>query len=107
MSNMASMTVKPSSSLHRWNSKSTTTQTAMPLVDRTNTQRTQRSTTTAATATSSFLPELNSTPPMPTFQKPDMATPAPVCNVKKEELVGENTTPTRGMYAMTPLPACD
>lgn len=100
MSNMANMAVKPASSLHRWNSKSTGTQTAMPLVDRTNTQRTQRSTTTAATATSSFLPELNSTPPMPTFQKPDMATPSPMCNVKKQE---ENTTPTRGMYAVVPL----
>ncbi|KAK4505051.1 hypothetical protein PRZ48_003014 [Zasmidium cellare] len=93
---MANMTVKPSSSLRRrWSSKSSSAQTTinMPFVDRTNTQR---STTTAATATSSFLPELNSTPPMPTFQKPDMATPTPNSNLEKSDMADENATPTRG-----------
>lgn len=59
-----------------------------PLVDRTNTQKSAHSTTT--TATSSFLPDIGSTPPMPTFQKPDLHDHP---SVRKQD--DENTTPTR------------
>lgn len=61
---------------------------ATPLVDRTNTQKSAHSTTT--TATSSFLPDIGSTPPMPTFQKPDLHDHP---SVRKQD--DENTTPTR------------
>lgn len=68
----------------------------MALLNRSGTQKTQKSTTTAATATSSFLPELNSTPPMPTFQKPDMGTPTPTRKLEQSDLETEDITPTRG-----------
>lgn len=83
---------KRSHSIRRWNSKSATKMSS-PLIDRTNTQKSAYSTTTAATATSSFLPELYSTPPMPTFQKPDMPTQTPVR--KGAVAQEENATPTR------------
>ncbi len=63
-----------SSSARRWRSKSTTSALApeTPLKDRTNTLK---PTTPASINNTSFLPELHSTPPMPTFRKPAAMTP--------------------------------
>ncbi|TKA67204.1 hypothetical protein B0A55_09451 [Friedmanniomyces simplex] len=63
-----------SSSARRWRSKSTTSALApeTPLKDRSNTLKT---TTPASINNTSFLPELHSTPPIPTFQKPAVMTP--------------------------------
>ncbi|KAK0824137.1 hypothetical protein LTR73_008004 [Friedmanniomyces endolithicus] len=63
-----------SSSARRWRSKSTTSALApeTPLKDRTNTLK---PTTPASINNTSFLPELHSTPPMPSFRKPTTMTP--------------------------------
>ncbi|KAK0935671.1 hypothetical protein LTR29_012743 [Friedmanniomyces endolithicus] len=63
-----------SGSARRWRSKSTTSALApeTPLKDRTNTLK---PTTPASINNTSFLPELHSTPPMPTFRKPATMTP--------------------------------
>lgn len=94
---MTNMTGK-TTGLRRKNNKSNVDQTSisMPFIDRSNTQRTQRSTMTSNTGNTgntSFLPELNSTPPMPTFQKP---TPTGLRRPKQSDLHDENATPARG-----------
>lgn len=67
------------------------------LMDRTNTTRTRSNytmTTTSSTpgvGMTTFLPEMHSTPPMPTFQKPDMETPTPL----RRERPREYATPSR------------
>ncbi|CAK3854950.1 adenylate kinase [Lecanosticta acicola] len=96
--NLRDISNKSSNTLRRWNNQSTSSNNMdTPLVDRTNTQRSARTTTTAE---SSFLPELYSTPPMPSFQKPGMNTSASV----RQQQNDENATPTRGGGYIPPKP---
>lgn len=86
--------------IRRWGSKTHTpsSNVSTPLVDRTNTTR-ARSSFSASTADSTpyaggmttFLPEMQSTPPMPTFQKPNMETPTPLRRGRGDD----ETTPSR------------
>ncbi|KAF7195438.1 hypothetical protein HII31_03330 [Pseudocercospora fuligena] len=69
---------------------------SFPLAERTNTKSTFTTTTNGSTT---FLPELYSTPPMPTFQKPNMETPTPL---KKGKETVENT-PTRPYIPRRPV----
>lgn len=64
------MAGRQSSSIRRWKSKYSTSAASpsTPLRDRTNTMKTSSASSTMNNTT--FLPELYSTPPMPTFQKP-------------------------------------
>ncbi|TKA24113.1 hypothetical protein B0A50_06853 [Salinomyces thailandicus] len=73
-----------SGSIRRWRNKSTSSagNPSTPLHDRTNT-----TSTPSTMNNTTFLPELNSTPPMPTFQKPAMPSP------RKQAI--ENATPGR------------
>lgn len=75
-----------SGSVRRWKNKSASSartavlqqQPATPLRDRTNTMKTSSATSASGYGNNtSFLPELNSTPPMPTFQKPAVPMPMP------------------------------
>ncbi|EME47458.1 hypothetical protein DOTSEDRAFT_125148 [Dothistroma septosporum NZE10] len=102
------------SPLHRrWNSKATpstsTSNMCSPLVNRTNTQKSAYSTTTAATgatgmSNTTFLPEFHSTPPMPTLQKPHSAitgTPTPLrTNTTSCSMAGYDTTPTENIFLL-------
>lgn len=82
--------------IHRFDAKSQTSSPRMStsLLDRTNTinSKSTRSTVMTRADSTAWLPEMHSTPPMPTFQKPDMATPpTPV----RSDQGQENATPTR------------
>ena len=65
--------------LRRWKNKSTTSAMApppvTPLKDRTNTTKTSSTPGSEKLFDTTFLPEMHSTPPMPTFQKPVTRTP--------------------------------
>lgn len=71
-------TTDSAKALRRWGSKTHASSSKMstPLRERTNT--TTLAPDTPATGSTTFLPEMHSTPPMPTFQKPSMGTPAPL-----------------------------
>ncbi|KAI7021739.1 hypothetical protein KC366_g13261, partial [Hortaea werneckii] len=98
-----------SGSVRRWKNRSTASTTgsgigspSTPLHSggRSNTMKT--SSTLNCTTTTTFLPELTSTPPMPTFQKPSLL-PSP----RKEPLTREtkeNNLPPHHSFSLTPSP---
>ena len=75
------------------------------------------SNTTPTHGNSSFLPELNSTPPMPTFQKPDPGSTGPACRSadqrsdvpkpSRSPSLAENTTPRRLKKSKPEVPAAE
>lgn len=94
--------------IRRWGSKTHTpsSKASTPLMDLTNTTRTRSSyeasttnSTPYAGGMTTFLPEMHSTPPMPTFQKPNMATPTPLRRGRSDE----NTTPSRSRTGRRPM----
>ncbi|KAI7259814.1 hypothetical protein KC345_g10218, partial [Hortaea werneckii] len=101
-----------SGSVRRWRNRSTASTTgsgigspSTPLHSgsRSNTMKT--SSTLNCTTTTNFLPELTSTPPMPTFQKPSLF-PSP----RKEALTRESkekNLPPHHSFSLTPSPTHD
>ncbi|KAI7621394.1 hypothetical protein KC343_g8038 [Hortaea werneckii] len=101
-----------SGSVRRWKNRSTASTTgsgigspSTPLHGggRSNTMKT--SSTLNCTNTTTFLPELTSTPPMPTFQKPSLL-PSP----RQEPLTREtkeNKLPPHHSFSLTPSPTHD
>ncbi|KAI7021014.1 hypothetical protein KC366_g13489, partial [Hortaea werneckii] len=98
-----------SGSVRRWRNRSTASTTgsgigspSTPLHGggRSNTMKT--SSTLNSPTTTTFLPELTSTPPMPTFQKPSLL-PSP-----RQELLTrenkENNLPPHHSFTLTPTP---
>ncbi|KAK5120149.1 hypothetical protein LTR85_006630 [Meristemomyces frigidus] len=84
VNNMAN---RQSASIRRWKNRSSASAgPSTPLRERTNTMKTSSA---ASANNTTFLPELNSTPPMPTFQKP--AIPSP----RITDGGAENVTPNR------------
>lgn len=90
--------------VRRWSSKTKTppSKVSTPLMDRTNTTRSRSNYTlstngsTPCAGLTTFLPEMHSTPPMPTFQKPVMGTPL------RREQYDENMTPSRSHVPRRP-----
>ncbi|KAI5367527.1 hypothetical protein Slin15195_G026570 [Septoria linicola] len=88
--------------VRRWSSKTQTPPSKVSMMDRTSATRSRSNYTlstngsTPSAGLTTFLPEMHSTPPMPTFQKPAMGTPL------RRERYDENMTPSRSQISRRP-----